>query len=586
MGNADNDSAVGAVSPSLPRQEDGPKDRLHVVRGNDRRRKEPALVDHEAEVQSREKSATAREDAALLREDAALLREDASNLREVAARVREGEAYLREGIAAAREQAMRTVEAGQAGSDEHMAKLREANSHLVTATIEAYKLAEQVQAAQVQLDHLARHDVLTDLPNRLLLNDRLAQAIALARRQGKQLALMFLDLDRFKYINDSLGHTVGDQLLQLVAKRLTACVRSSDTVCRQGGDEFVILLADIEHTADAGLSAQKILTALVVPYFVNQHELDVTVSIGISIFPNDGQDADTLIKNADTAMYHAKASGRNNFQFFEQRMSILAVERHSIEVGLRRALERCEFVLYYQPKINLHSNKIVGVEALIRWQHPERGLLLPGDFISIAEDSGLILPIGRWVLREASSQAQVWRQAGLPPVTIAVNTSALEFGAKGFVENIRRTLEETGLEPCHLELELTESVLMRDAESSNFLLHMLADLGVRVAVDDFGTGYSSLSYLKQFPIDTLKIDQSFVNDITSDPDGAAIVGAVTSMGKSLNLCVIAEGVETPEQRAFLVAQHCDEGQGYYFGRPMPPEALAALLKKGLPAPPL
>ena len=585
MGNADNDSAVGAVSPSLPRQEDGPKDRLHVVRGEDRR-KGSILINQEAIVQSREKSATVREDAALSREDAALIREDAAQIREVATQVREGEADLREGIAAAREQEMRTVEAGQAGSDEHMIKLREANSHLVTATIEAYKLAEQVQAAQVQLDHLARHDALTDLPNRLLLNDRLAQAIALARRQGKQLALMFLDLDRFKNINDSLGHAVGDQLLQLVAKRLSACVRSSDTVCRQGGDEFVILLADIEHTADAGLSAQKILAALVIPYLVNQHELAITVSIGISIYPNDGQDADTLIKNADTAMYHAKASGRNNFQFFEQRMSILAVERHSIEVGLRRALERRELVLYYQPKINLHSNKIVGVEALIRWQHPERGLLLPGDFISIAEDSGVILPIGRWVLREACSQAQFWRQAGLPPVTIAVNTSALEFGAKGFVENIRRTLEETGLEPCHLELELTESVLMRDAESSNFLLHMLADLGVRVAVDDFGTGYSSLSYLKQFPIDTLKIDQSFVNDITSDPDDAAIVGAVTSMGKSLNLCVIAEGVETPEQRAFLVAQRCDEGQGYYFGRPMPPEALAALLQTGLPAPPL
>ena len=582
MGNADNDSAVGASGSGSPGLAGSPKkDRLLVVRGNDRRRKEPALIDHEAEVHSREKSAKAREDAALLREDAALLREDASNLREVAARVREGEAHLREGIAAAREREMLTVEAGQAGSDEHMIKLREANSHLVTATIEAYKLAEQVQAAQVQLDYLARHDVLTGLPNRLLLNDRLAQAIALARRQGKQLALMFLDLDRFKYINDSLGHAVGDQLLQLVAKRLTACVRSSDTVCRQGGDEFVILLADIEQSADAGLSAQKILTALVVPYFINQHELAVTVSIGISIYPNDGQDADLLIRNADTAMYHAKAGGRNNFQFFEQRMSILAVERHSIEVGLRRALERHEFVLYYQPKINLHSNKIVGVEALIRWQHPERGLLLPGDFISIAEDSGVILPIGRWVLREACSQAQVWLHAGLPPVIIAVNTSAAEFGAKGFVENIRRTLAETGLEPRHLELELTESVLMRDAESANALLHMLADLGVRVAVDDFGTGYSSLSYLKQFPIDTLKIDQSFVNDVTSDPDDAAIVGAVTSMGKSLNLCVIAEGVETPEQCAFLVAQHCDEGQGYYFGRPMPPEALAALLHTGV-----
>ena len=465
--------------------------------------------------------------------------------------------------------------------DDQVLQLKQANARLVITTTEAHKLAEEVQTGKVQLDHLAHHDVLTDLPNRILLNDRLIQAVALARRQSKQLAVMFLDLDRFKHINDSLGHAVGDQLLRSVAKRLEASVRSSDTVCRQGGDEFVILLADVEQAKDAELCAQKILTALTAPHIIDQLDLYVTVSIGISVYPHDGQDADTLIKNADTAMYHAKAGGRNSYRFFEQHMSILAVERHSIEVGLRRALDRQEFVLYYQPKINLHSGTIVGVEALIRWQHPQQGLLLPAEFIHVAEDSGLILPIGRWVLRAACLQGRAWLQAGLPNITVAVNTSALEFSAKDFFENIRATLEDTHLEPGYLELELTESVLMRDAESANCVLHVLADLGVKIAVDDFGTGYSSLSYLRQFPIDTLKIDQSFVNQITTNPDDAAIVRAVISMGKSLKLCVIAEGVETAEQYAFLLALHCDEGQGYYFGRPMAAEALATLLQTGI-----
>ena len=469
----------------------------------------------------------------------------------------------------------------KAALDDQVLQLKQANARLVITTTEAHKLAEEVQTGKVQLDHLAHHDVLTDLPNRILLNDRLAQAIALARRQSKQVALMFLDLDHFKHINDSLGHAIGDQLLRSVAKRLGASVRSSDTVCRQGGDEFVILLADIEHTKDAVLCAQKILAALTAPHLIDQLDLYVTVSIGISIYPDDGEDADTLIKNADTAMYHAKAGGRNNYQLFEQHMNVLAVERHSIESGLRRALERQEFVVYYQPKINLRSGKIVGVEALIRWQHPERGLLPPGDFIHIAEDSGLVLPIDRWVLRAACLQTRAWQQAGLPPITVAVNTSALEFSATDFLDNIRKTLADTGLEPGYLELELTESVLMRDAESANAVLHALADLGVKLAVDDFGTGYSSLSYLRQFPINTLKIDQSFVNQITTNPNDATIVSAVISMAKSLKLCVIAEGVETSEQYAFLLALHCDEGQGYYFGRPMVAEALATLLQTGI-----
>jgi diguanylate cyclase (GGDEF)-like protein len=439
-----------------------------------------------------------------------------------------------------------------------------------------------LQSTKVELDHRAHHDTLTDLPNRILLQDRLSQAIDLAQRQGKQLAVMFMDLDQFKHINDSLGHAVGDQLLQSVAQRLAGCVRQSDTVSRQGGDEFVVLLPQVEHAEDAALSAQKLLVALAPPHRIDRFDLHISISIGISLYPDDGQDAETLIKSADTAMYHAKENGRNNYQFFAPSMNARAVQRQSIEASLRRALERQEFVLHYQPKINLHSGAIVGVEALIRWQHPERGLLPPAQFVPIAEDSGLIVPIGRWVLSEACRQTQAWLQAGLPAITVAVNTSAVEFRAPDFLENIRSTLATSGLAPRSLELELTESVLMRDAEATNAMLHALSELGIKLAVDDFGTGYSSLSYLRQFPIDTLKIDQSFVNQITHNPDDATLVSAVISMGKSLKQRVIAEGVETPEQVAFLRDQQCDEGQGYYFGRPVAAEALAALLQTGVP----
>ncbi len=344
----------------------------------------------------------------------------------------------------------------------------------------------------------------------------------------------------------------------------------------------MVLLSNIKQAEDAAFSAQKILTALTAPHLIDQLELHASVSIGISTYPEDGLDVATLIKSADSAMYHAKENGRNNYKFFEHEMNVRAVQRHSIEASLRRALERQEFVLYYQPKIDLLSNMIVGVEALIRWQHPERGLVAPSEFVPIAEDCGLILPIGRWVLREACLQAQAWRQAGVPPITIAVNTSALEFRAMDFLENIHAVLEDTCLEPRYLELELTESVLMQDAEFTDSVVHALADLGVKIAIDDFGTGYSSLSYLRQFPIDTLKIDKSFVNRMTSNPDHAAIVSAVISMGKSLKLRVSAAGVETPEQYAFLLAQHCDEGQGYYFCRPVVAETLATLLQTGIP----
>ena len=530
-------------------------------------------MDDKVAVPGREKLATARKYAADLREDAAQLREGA-------AQVRAGEAQEREGAATSREQEIRAAE-GQAVTDDHILMLQQANAHLVTATIEAHKLTEQVQAAKDNLEHLVHHDVLTDLPNRALLQDRLGQAIELARRQGRRLAVMFMDLDQFKHINDALGHAVGDQLLQSVAQRLIGGVRHSDTVSRQGGDEFVLLLPYIEHAEDAMLSAQKVLAALAPPHHIDGHELHIGASIGISIYPEDGQDAETLIKCADSAMYHAKENGRDNYKFFEQSMNVRAVERQSIEASLRRALERQEFVLHYQPKINLLSGMIVGIEALVRWQHPQRGLLEPAQFVPIAEDSGLILPIGRWVLREACLQARAWQDAGLPPITVAVNTSALEFRAKDFLENVRVTLEESRLEPRYLELELTESVLMRDAEATGSVLHALADLGIKLAVDDFGTGYSSLSYLRQFPIDTLKIDRSFVSRMSHNLDDAAIVSAVISMAKALRLRVIAEGVETAEQLAFLLAKHCDEGQGYFFGRPMAAAALASLLQTGV-----
>jgi diguanylate cyclase (GGDEF)-like protein len=559
---------------SLGEQHPEPHTEQHIA---DR---ESAVVGDEVAIRDREKLAASREDAAHSRENAAEMREESANTREQTAKAREGEARTREGAVTVREQQISESETVLRTFNDHVVMLRKANEHLVVAAMESQKLVESVQTAKMELDHLAHHDVLTNLPNRTLLLDRLTQAIELTHRQGKQLAVMFLDLDRFKYINDSLGHSVGDQLLQAIARRLVSCVRNSDTVSRQGGDEFILLLPSIEHAEDAALCAKKILAAFALPYPIDQHNLHIGVSIGISIYPDDGRDADSLISSADTAMYHAKESGRENFKFFEQEMNDRAVQRQSIEASLRLAIERQEFVLHYQPKVDLRSGAIVGCEALIRWQHPELGLLSPGQFVSIAEDCGLILPIGRWVLREACRQAIAWRKAGLLPIVVAVNTSALELRSLDFLENIRTTLAETGMEPQYLELELTESVLMHDAESSNSALIALHALGTKLAIDDFGTGYSSLSYLRRFPIDTLKIDQSFVNHITSNKDDATIVCSVVSLGKSLNKRVIAEGVETREQYAFLLDQECDEGQGYFLGRPVVAAALATLLQSG------
>lgn len=552
--------------------------RVRVVRGSDRRRLDRAAYADDATLLGRRQIAEAREDAAHQRESAAGQREDV-------VQAREGEARVREGRAATRENDIRTTEALQSTKAEHMIHLREANANLVVATLEARKLAEQVEMAKVELDYLAHHDALTGLPNRVLLDDRLAQTISLAQRSGKQFAVLFMDLDGFKHINDSLGHSVGDQLLQSVGKCLLGCVRQSDTISRQGGDEFVVLLPDIDHPEDAALLAQKMLAEIALPHRIDEHDLHIGASIGISVYPDDGMDAETLIKHADTAMYHAKDQGRKTYEFFEPEMTARAIERQSTEASLRLALERQEFVLHYQPKIDLHSGAIVGIEALVRWQHPQRGLLAPADFVPIAEDSGLILPIGRWVLREACRQAQAWQDMGLPPVAISVNTSALEFRAKDFLLSLREILEETRLQPRYLELELTESVLMRDARSTDTVLNALSAMGIQLAVDDFGTGYSSLSYLRRFPIDTLKIDSTFVNSMTHSENDASLVSAVISMGKSLKQRVIAEGVETAEQAAFLLDRQCDEGQGFFFGHPMVAEALTPLLQSGFPGKP-
>lgn len=428
-----------------------------------------------------------------------------------------------------------------------------------------------------QMLHQAEHDVLTDLPNRLLFNDRLARAIALARRYRRRAAVLFVDCDRFKHINDTLGHAAGDQVLRSIARRLEGAVRGSDTVSRHGGDEFLILLAEVDYAEDAGVIAAKMMQAVCEPYQVAGHELLLTASIGISVYPEDGRDAQALIGRADAAMYHAKNSGRNQVAFFTPDQELPAAERPSLESELQHALDRDEFVLHYQPTINLATGTISGAEALIRWRHPSRGLVPPDQFIPAAEASKLIIPMGRWALGEACRQAKAWQDKGLPPIPIAVNVSALQFRTEGFFEDILRCLDEADLEPRYLQLELTESALMVESCSTTSLLEKLKESGVILKVDDFGTGPSSLSYLQQCPVDVLKIDQSFVKDISSGPGDAPLVRAVIAMGKSLGCRVVAEGVETRHQFAFLRAEHCDEGQGYHFSPAVDAEAFGRLL---------
>ena len=440
-------------------------------------------------------------------------------------------------------------------------------------------IAERKRAEE-RLSYLAQYDSLTSLPNRDLFRDRLDQTVAQARRSGQPAAVLFLDLDLFKLVNDTLGHAIGDELLKQVASRLGECIRSGDTVGRLGGDEFSVILSNLGKPEDASLVAQKIIDALSKPYSLGGHERFVTASIGITLYPADAADSEMLIMNADTAMYRAKELGRNNYQFFTQKMNERAMQRMRMEASMREALERGEFLLHYQPKVEIASGAICGIEALLRWAHPERGLVSPADFIPVLEETGLIIPVGDWVTREACRQIRAWQQTGLKVLPVAVNLSARQFQQKGLEAGVRGILRDTGADPSLLQFEITESLLMNDPEGASRTLHGLKEAGVKLSVDDFGTGYSSLAYLKRFPLDTLKIDRAFIKDIVTDPDDAAITLAVISLAHSLKLKVVAEGVETEAQLNLLALHSCDEMQGYYFSRPVAAAELEAMLREG------
>jgi diguanylate cyclase (GGDEF)-like protein/PAS domain S-box-containing protein len=432
---------------------------------------------------------------------------------------------------------------------------------------------------QQRIQHLAYHDNLTGLPNRGLLQDRLARAIARAERSGKKVAVLFIDLDNFKNINDTLGHDVGDELLRQVSRRLTECVRLEDTIARQGGDEFIVLLDQLDDGRNASIVAQKVLNSLRHPLQLGATEQHVSGSVGIAVYPEDGRDAQTLMKNADTAMFHGKGLGKNTYQYFTAQMNIAVKRRMTLESALRRAVMQKNFVLHYQPQINLETREIIAVEALVRWQTEDSGTVMPGDFIPLAEETGLINEIGEWVLREGCRQAKEWQDQGLSRTRrMAINLSARQFSDRGFLDMVTRVLGETGLAPQCLELEITESQVMRQTEGMIQLLHKLAEMGISLAIDDFGTGYSSLSYLKRLPIQKLKIDQSFIRDVTVDPNDAAIVLAIIHMAASLEMETIAEGVETEGQLELLRAKGCRTGQGFYFSRPVSARELYPLLR--------
>jgi diguanylate cyclase (GGDEF)-like protein/PAS domain S-box-containing protein len=445
----------------------------------------------------------------------------------------------------------------------------EINGYLAIAT----DITER-KASEKQIEFLAYRDVLTGLPNRLLLHDRFEHAVGFAERSGTKLALLFLDLDNFKTINDSLGHAVGDLLLKEIARRLGDCVRDTDTISRQGGDEFLIVLPDLRGADAITPVLLKIRERLQAPFELDGHELTTSASVGVAIYPDDGLDFDTLLKKADTAMYRAKDGGRNSYRFFDEQMNVEAVEHLHLKNGLRRAIERAEFVLHYQPQIDLSTGSIVGAEALLRWNHPEFGMIPPARFIPVAEDSGLIVPIGEWVISEACRQGVAWRAAGLPPLVMAVNLSAVQFKRGDVEQTVTQALKSSGFDPQLLELELTESILIHNTDNVLATVQRLKLLGVKLSIDDFGTGYSSLSYLKRFDVDKLKIDQSFIRDLGTDPDDAAIILAIIQMARSLNLKTIAEGVETAEMLSQLQQFKCDEAQGYYFARPMPAQVFA------------
>jgi diguanylate cyclase (GGDEF)-like protein/PAS domain S-box-containing protein len=469
-------------------------------------------------------------------------------------------------------------EALRRARDELEERVSERTTELTSANMQLQKeIFERMQAEQ-RIWHVAHHDALTGLPNRALLHDRLEQALTQASRDGHRVAVMFIDLDRFKSINDSLGHAIGDGLLRHVGERLNGVVRAVDTVSRHGGDEFIVVLRQIAGTEDAILVAEKIIAALAVPLLVQGHELRATPSIGISIYPDDGTEAMQLMKNADTAMYHAKALGRNNFQFFTARMNEEATRVFHLEQQLRHALDANQLLLHFQPQVNMQDRAVCGMEALVRWLHPDLGMMSPADFIPVAEDSGMILPLGEWVLAEALHQNRRWQEAGYPLLPIAVNLSPRQFRQKGLVASVRRLLAETGQPARLLELEITESSLMQDVDEALEKVRELAAMGVQLVIDDFGTGYSSLNHLKRFPVHKLKIDQSFVRDLGVDWDDGAIVAAIVGLARALNLETLAEGVETAEQLKMLRNYGCHRFQGFYFSRPLAADQADALFR--------
>jgi diguanylate cyclase (GGDEF)-like protein len=477
------------------------------------------------------------------------------------------------------------VEAMKAGASDYLIKGR-INADSLERSI---RYSIERKKSEKRILQLAFYDSLTGLPNQTSYRDRLQQVIAHARRYNRIAAVLFLDLDNFKRINDTLGHRAGDHLLKLVSERLNGTIRSSDslsrnrldkfqsTVARQGGDEFTLILTEIRNPEDAAKVAHRLVSKLSEPYKLEGYEVFITVSIGIAIFPVDGEDIDSILMNADAAMYHAKKQGKNNFQFYRLTMNERAMERLNLENDLRKALERDELLLHFQPKVGIESGKVVGMEALIRWQHPEIGMVSPAEFIPMAEETGLIVPIGEWVLQAACAQINAWQAQGLAPIPVSVNISSQQFQHQELLITIGRLLESSGIPPERLMLEITESVIMQNTDSTFDILNTLTAMGLRLLIDDFGTGYSSLSYLKRLPVFAIKIDRSFINDIATNPDDAAIIKAIIAMAQNLKLKVVAEGVETEEQLAFLRDEQCDVMQGYLFSRPLPAEEVSKLL---------
>jgi diguanylate cyclase (GGDEF)-like protein len=445
--------------------------------------------------------------------------------------------------------------------------------------------------AAAEVEYLAHHDTLTNLPNRYLFKDHLKLALALAERKKRSLAILFLDLDNFKRVNETLGHNAGDELLQNVADRLSKCVRTTDSlsrlpieelesiVARLGGDEFTILLSEVVNIQDAAIVSKRILKMLSEPFIIGSNEVFITASIGISMYPFDGKNIDTLLMNADVAMYQAKGQGKNNYQYYSESMNALTFERFTVENKLRRALEQNEFMLFYQPQVDLSTGNIIGVEALIRWLQPDLILIKPGDFIPMTEETGLIVPIGEWVLRTACRQNRAWQKAGFEPIAVTVNVSSVQFRQDDFIEMLSHILDDSDLDPSYLQLELTESTIMKHSENAVKKFHSLQRMGIQIAIDDFGTGYSSLNYLKRFPISTLKIDQSFIRDIVTDPDDQSIVKAIIALSHNLNMKVIAEGVETRKQLALLHEHECDEIQGHLICPPVSSDSIAQFIRE-------